>query len=218
MSQDRNTDLLELSKRRWRGQEPDAGLTWGKIMIGDPFVDFLLSHAAPNETSRLAEVGPGYGRVLRTLIQRNIPFARYVGLELSAARAADLTQRFQDPRVTFLEADVLDSIELDPVDVSFGSAVFEHFYPDFGTALRTISGFMRTGGALVFDLIHHDDALQSAAAWFDEVTYMRIYSRAELETLLSENGFRFDAVGKISFGKDVIDREIVRTAVCSTKV
>jgi len=219
MSDDFDTQLLELSKKRWRGDEADAGLTWGTIMVGDPFVDFLVAYAMPTQTSTLAEIGPGYGRILKTLLDRGTVFQRYIGLELSAARVEHLKQNFQDPRVSFRQADVLQRIDLgEVVDIAFGSAVFEHFYPSFAGALQGISGLLCGGALVVFDLIRQDDALQSAGAWFDGETYMRVYSGAELISLLSDNGFELAEIGKISFGKDVIDREIVRTIVAARKL
>jgi len=33
----------------------------------------------------LLEIGPGYGRILRSCLQSDAPFGRYIGLDLSAA-------------------------------------------------------------------------------------------------------------------------------------
>jgi ectoine hydroxylase-related dioxygenase (phytanoyl-CoA dioxygenase family)/SAM-dependent methyltransferase len=210
--------LLELSKLRWRADEPDAGLTWGVPMVGDEFVRFLLMEVTLKETSTIVEIGPGYGRILGALLKQGIPFKRYIGLEISSTRVARLCEQFRDPRIEFREADILSSLDLNAVaDLTFSSAVFEHFYPDFGAAMDTISQFTRTGGAVVIDFIRDDKNPEHSAAWFDQETYMRTYSSRELEVLFERNGFALNKISRISFGRDILNREITRTIVFGTR-
>ncbi len=111
-------------------------------MVGDPFVDILASRRIWDERTRIVEIGPGYGRIIEAILQRGLPVSHYTGLELSAARIARLKKRYPAQRVSFIEGDILGSVTLnESADLVFGAAVFEHFYPDFGAALRTISGF-----------------------------------------------------------------------------
>jgi phytanoyl-CoA hydroxylase len=209
--------LLNLSKLRWRGEEPDAGLTWGVRMQGEEFVRFLLRYVALNDTSTIVEIGPGYGRILQALLNQGVPFRRYIGLEISAARVAHLSKQFQDRRIEFREADVLGTVELNAVaDLTFSSAVFEHLYPDFSAALDNISRFTRSGGAVVIDFVRDDENVDRSDAWFDRETYIRVYSLGELKVLFERNGFRLSEAGRISFGQDIINREITRTIVFGT--
>jgi ectoine hydroxylase-related dioxygenase (phytanoyl-CoA dioxygenase family)/SAM-dependent methyltransferase len=210
--------LLQLSKQRWRGDEPSAGLTWGVPMAGDAFIRFLLDHVSLSQSATVVEIGPGYGRILDAFLKANIPFRRYIGLEISHARVERLRQQFQDPRIEFREADVLAEFELNAVaDLTFSSAVFEHLYPDFSAALNTISRFTRQGGAAVIDFIRDDAHTDHKAAWFENETYMRIYSLQELRELFQSSGLTATDLGRISFGADATGREIGRTAVFSIK-
>jgi len=208
-----NARLLQLSQARWRADEPDDGLTWGVRMSGNEFVRVLLSHCKLDNAT-IVEIGPGYGRLLDTLLKHSIPFRRYIGLEISASRVARLREHFRNPRIEFIQADVLEDVHLDAVaDVTFSSAVFEHLYPDFGRALQTISRFTRLDGAVVIDFIRDDNDVDKAASWFDGETYMRTYSAQELKTLFEAHEFTIIHSERISFGLDILHRDIARTIV-----
>jgi SAM-dependent methyltransferase len=209
---------LTLSKQRWRGDEPDNGLTWGVRMVGDEFIRFLRDRTALNGSSVVVEIGPGYGRILQAFLQAGLPFQRYIGIEISKARVERLRQQFQDPRIEFREADILADFDLNGVaDLTFSSAVFEHLYPDFSIALNTISRFTRPGGAVVIDFIRDDNDTDRAAAWFDKETYMRLYPSKELKEFFQKSGLHVQDIRRISFGNDINGREISRNAVFSVK-
>jgi SAM-dependent methyltransferase len=188
-------------------------------MVGHAFVDFLLAYATPDRSATIVEIGPGYGRILSALLERGALFQRYIGLELSAARVAKLSAAFTDPRIEFRQADVFEAIELGVLaDLTFGSAVFEHFYPDFAPVLRTVAGFTKTGGRLVFDLIRTDEALGGGFSHFEaDHHYARQYGIAELIELFTDSPFTLDAIGKISFGRGADGLEVVRTVIRGTK-
>jgi phytanoyl-CoA hydroxylase len=210
-------DLLQLSQTRWRADEPDDGLTWGVPMSGQEFVRVLFEHFN-FENQTIVEVGPGYGRILDALLKRAAPFRRYIGLEISAARVARLAAEFRDPRVEFRQADILSGVDLKATaDLAFSSAVFEHLYPDFGKAVQTIADFLRPGGIAVIDFIRDDRDVEKSAAWFDKETYMRTYSSKELYELFASHGFTIKQSQRISFGLDILNREITRTVIVAAK-
>src|SRR5688572_11445490 len=213
-----NQELLALSQTRWRGDEPDAGLTWGVPMSGDEFVGAMMKHFA-FEGSTIVEIGPGYGRILRALLQRSAPFRRYIGLEISGTRVDRLRDQFRDDsRIEFRQADVLGFLDLNATaDLIFSSAVFEHLYPHFGPGLETLSRFTRLGGLAIIDFIRDDHAPEKSAAWFEGETYMRTYSTSELNTIFNSSHFRIEHTGRISFGLDILHREITRTIVVASK-
>ena len=217
-AQREQASLLARSQTRWRADEPDAGLTWGVPMEGDSFVEYLLKHVRLDNNCTIVEVGPGYGRILQAVMKRGVPFGRYIGLEISEARVSRLRETFHDPRIEFRQADLLGDLDLNAAaDLTFSSAVFEHLYPDFGRALQNISRFTRPGGSVVIDFIRSDEKLEEAAAWFDQETYMRRYSLVELTTIFEQNGFLLNDTARISFGQDILNREIARTITLGTK-
>ena len=221
-----NTQELVLSQLRWLGDEPDVGLTWGSRRDGVDFVNFICTHTHTEATDTIVEIGPGYGRITKALIRQHVPFGRYVGLELSPARVKKLSRVFSvDRRCEFKQADILSLGELDIGDVAltFGAAVFEHLYPDFGKAIQAIWQFTKPGGILVFDVIRHDDAMLSTYSEFctGNTTYFRIYSLTEVVQLLSDNGFILRAVAPQSLGIGMhgdVSMEIKRATIACQKV
>jgi hypothetical protein len=79
----------------------------------------------------------GYGRITTALLDGSFPFARYIGIEISEGPHRAPHPGFTDPRMTFMRADILSGPAAVRADLVFGSAVFEHFYPDMSAACRT---------------------------------------------------------------------------------
>lgn len=178
---ERTNDAPELAKSRWRATAPGPGLTWGKELTGDAFVDRAVAHHAFGPERMVLEIGPGYGRILRTCLERSLPFHRWVGLDLSAEHVRHLSREFPDPRIEFIEGDA-ESARLDtPVDTVISSLTFKHIYPSFELALRNIAGQLSERGLVLFDLI------EGSRRYFerDEITYIREYSREEVRKLLA---------------------------------
>jgi SAM-dependent methyltransferase len=100
-------NAAHLSDERWRGDEPPEGLTWGRIMSGDTLWDIYLEAHEFLGSDRIVEFGPGYGRLLKTALARNIPFRSFIGIDLSQARASRLAGEFRsDARIQFFQGKV----------------------------------------------------------------------------------------------------------------
>jgi SAM-dependent methyltransferase len=193
-------NLLEISQLRWKGDELAEGLTWGRPMTGDSFVDVLLSYWRPDHHARVLEVGPGYGRILSTLLQRNIPFRTYCGIEISAPRVARLRQQFIDRRIRFDCEDINSYQFPEPVDLVISSATFVHLYPDCSTALRNIREHTSSKALIAIDFI--DPAHYSTGRGFDHTTgtFVIGYSQDELRELFSRNAYNVIAMPEFVIG------------------
>ena len=88
-----NRDLWEKSRRRWRVSKPDSSLTWGALWTGDAFIDLVRRYYRFSNKTRILEVGPGYGRLLDSILQKRFPFESYVAVELSAACVEKLREK-----------------------------------------------------------------------------------------------------------------------------
>src|SRR5688572_10029922 len=73
-------DPVARSRARWRSVEPDARLTWHRELSGDAFISQVAATGAFGPDKAVLEVGPGYGRLLAACLDRDVPFARYVGV------------------------------------------------------------------------------------------------------------------------------------------
>ena len=186
-------DLLEISQLRWKGDEPPEGLTWGRPMTGDSFVDIVEGYWPSHNNSRIVEVGPGYGRLLSTLLDRELPFRTYLGIELSAARVGRLRQLFSDERVRFDTGDINTHRFPEEADIVISSATFIHLYPDCSRALDNIRRQISANSLLAIDFI---DPTHYPGRGFDDCTgtYIISYSRDDLRRLFENCGYRVIAM------------------------
>jgi SAM-dependent methyltransferase len=213
-------DLLAISQLRWKGDEEDAWLTWGTRMTGDSFIDAVVRHHRFSEGDRILEIGPGFGRLLLTIRERRLPFARYLGVELSAARVEKLTKKFADPRVRFVAGDVLAGALEFQTDVVLCSSTFEHLYPSMAPALNHLHQITQAGGKVFIDFIWNDgdENLEISRAYFEYTSaYIRMYSRTELEALFPEAGFRVLAIESVVLGQDRHGKDVRRALVVAER-
>jgi SAM-dependent methyltransferase len=187
-------DPGDRAKSRWLATAPGPELTWGATLGGDAFVAAARSHGAFGEDRAVLEVGPGYGRILSSCLEQRVPFARYVGLDLSAENVRHLSDAFDDPRVEFVQGDV-ETTDLDrPVDTVVSSLTFKHLYPSFAAALANLSRQLSGRGIVLFDLI------EGSRRYFqrDEKTYIREYGRDEVERILAAASLRVLAFDEVA--------------------
>jgi SAM-dependent methyltransferase len=205
---ERANDGPELAKSRWRATAPGPELTWGKQLTGDAFVERAVAHHAFGPDRTVLEVGPGYGRILRSCLERSVPFHRWVGLDLSAENVQHLSRKFPDPRIEFVEGDA-ESARVDtPVDTVISSLTFKHIYPSFEVALRNLARQLSERGLVLFDLI---EGTRRYFHW-DEITYVREYSRDDVEDLLARTTLEL-----VGFDTVAHDREHVRLLVVAAE-
>jgi SAM-dependent methyltransferase len=177
-------EAWERSRTRWRAAQPTANLTWDVELTGDAFIDRAEHHGAFGDGRHVVEVGPGYGRLLATTLERELPFASYTGVDLSAENVAHLRAKFSDERVSFFVADVEEVRFETPVDSVVSSLTFKHLFPSFENALANLASQMAPGGVVLFDLI------EGSRRFFEDdgVTYIRAYERPEVEAIVAACG------------------------------
>jgi len=177
-------EAWERSRSRWRAAEPTAGLTWGVEVSGEAFVARAEHHGAFGEHKRILEIGPGYGRLLGSVLEGGRPFASYTGVDLSRQNVGHLSERFSDGRISFACEDVEKVSLPEPVDAVLSSLTFKHLFPSFERALSNLAGQMTPGGVVLFDLI------EGSRRFFEDdgVTYIRWYERGEVVDILGACG------------------------------
>jgi SAM-dependent methyltransferase len=177
----------ERSRARWRDAEPDVALTWNEALDGFGFIDAVHKYGHFGARKRVLEIGPGYGRLIDSMLNRGYKFCSYVGVDLSAKNVQFLSDKYRDPQMSFLQGDA-ELISLPKrFDIIYSSATFHHFYPDNQLLLRNLTKALSRGGVLCFDLI------EGKKAWFDGTTYMRWYQREEILSILGQAGLRLVA-------------------------
>ena len=176
--------LWEKSKMRWRTAEPLEGLTWGVELSGDAFVERVVVHADLTPEKSILEIGPGYGRILKSFLKKGLPFEKYVGLDISDKNVAILKSRFANEKIIFLQGDV-EKFTLDQkFDLIVSSLTFKHLFPTFERALCNLAGHMQTGGTIIFDLIEGDSMVFES----ETDTFMHRYKRDDVQEIAATAG------------------------------
>jgi SAM-dependent methyltransferase len=186
-------ETWERSRTRWRETGPTTNLTWGVEVGGEAFVAKAAEHGALGAGRRVLEIGPGYGRLLAACLERGASFGSYIGVDLSPENINHLRKRFPQDNVAFVQADI-ESVDVgEPVDSVISSLTVKHLFPSFEPALRNLAGQMRPGALAVFDLI------EGHRRYFaeDGVTYIRAYSRPEVEEILKVTGLELVAFDEV---------------------
>jgi GT2 family glycosyltransferase len=192
--------IWERSRARWRAAKPDARLTWGAEIGGDAFIEAAAGRGVFGDGHSIVEIGPGYGRLLRSALAHGVGFARWTGVDLSPDNVDQLRALFaEDARVAFVNADAED-VRLDhPIDGLVSSLTFKHMYPTFEKALVNLAGQMRTGAVAAIDLIEGERAYFEP----DGVTYIRWYTREEVREIYERAGLELHAFEEVRHHPEV---------------
>lgn len=197
----------DASRSRWRSVEPTVGLTWDRQLSGTEFVRKAGLHRAFAPERSILEVGPGYGRLPKAILEAGVPFREYLGVDLSPNNVAHLQRTFTDPRLRFVNADaetvVLEKPLLEkPFDLLISSLTLKHLYPTFQKALGNLFARSAPGARAIFDLVEVAPGTRFANFETDGKTYVRHYSREELPGLLAEIGLELETFDTVQHDPD----------------
>lgn len=207
--------LFSVSQERWKGDEEDANLTWGRLMTGDSFIDVAELYHGFSKEDLILEIGPGYGRLLKTILERKLPFKRFVGVELSKNRVERLNQDLGNDRIQFEQGDVFTYQHPEPFSVMICSSTFEHLFPEFSRALENLKEFSRPGAKFFVDFVMADEALETSSQGFetDGGAFVHVYSEIELKAMFGACGYGVLGIEKVVLGRNFHKEEIKRALV-----
>ena len=184
-------------KDRWSRSRPDQHLTWSMPVTGEAFVSRLHEAGALQPDARLLEIGPGYGRILKSLLDSEYPFRSYLGVDVSPASIAYLRENYASERVQFSSPECFPLSE--PATCMYSSLVLKHIYPSFEGVLRQASESLTPGGLAVFDLI--EGGWPFALRYLEPnrmfSTYIRQYRRPEITAILERCGLALESFGDV---------------------
>lgn len=187
--------------QRWRGDDrADAGLTWGVILEGDSFFGELEKHLERWQGINILEIGPGYGRLLQSLMRLHSAFGHYVGLDISPVKVEKLRRRFGSDLVSFEVGDCRTwrGNPVAPFDLIICSSTFEHVRPDFSHALKNLIMFLKRDGAFAFDLTDVGQELDFGGIGGSSREFVRHYYDQAIITLCMAIGLSSPAISRFS--------------------
>lgn len=109
----------------------------------------LLATLPLHGDERVLDVGAGTGRDTHALLER-LPRGHVVAVDGSAAMLARLRERLTGvgpDRLTVLQADLRQPLDLEPVDAAFSVATL-HWLPEHEAVFRSLASVLRPGGLL----------------------------------------------------------------------
>ncbi len=148
---------IDKSLEIWKISSPDKALTWGKKITGDVFVELAQKYCKFTPEKSILELGPGYGRILESLLRKKIPFKDYTGVDISKNNIDMLKDHFKLGNYEFFEGSFSDINLPKKYDIVLSSLVLKHQYPTFHESLKRISKFINNSGILIFDLLENTD-------------------------------------------------------------
>lgn len=201
--------LKSRSRRTWIAfAGPDPGLTWGLDLDGRGFIEETKEYFGPEKS--LLEIGPGYGRLLDSVLASGLSFKDYLGMDLSRRNVDFLRQKYADPRISFVLNDA-ESAKLDfEYDLLISSLTFKHLYPTFETALVNLSTYAKPGAILTFDLVESGKGrtflskriggqrwLRGDAFFQKDGVYIRRYRRDEIGEIVQRANLELVKFGSV---------------------
>jgi SAM-dependent methyltransferase len=187
----------EVSRTRWKNCGPNSHLTWGETPTGDAFIDKANEYGLFGSEKSLLEIGPGYGRLLKSLLSREAPFASYLGLDISPKNVKYLDENFRSDNIRNIVADAETYEFSETFDAVFSSLMLKHLYPTCELVLQNLCGALNPGAKLCFDLIEVSNRASSLWDRRGIGGYVRHYTREEVVEILHRVGLEllgFDEV------------------------
>ncbi|HWY37087.1 MAG TPA: class I SAM-dependent methyltransferase [Bacteroidia bacterium] len=186
-------DVWSRSRQRWENTAPDAGLTWGKEITGDAFIEKAIAYKVFGKDKVILEIGPGYGRLLRSMQKKDVAYKNYIGVDISEEVCDYLRKEFTKNNIEIIHADV-EKLKLPvKVDVVISSLTFKHLYPTFEKAILNLNNNLNSGGLYIFDLLEGE----GSSFENDGKTYIHRYTQKEVIEILARCGLellKFDEV------------------------
>jgi len=172
------------AKNRWLQSQPDKELTWGIKLTGDSFIDKVDIHG------NILEIGPGWGRLLTSIMNKGEKFDSYMGLDISSSNVDYLQKKFRHPNIEFVYGDA-ENFKFDrKFDVIFSSLTFKHIYPTFENALANLKQYL--DGTIYFDLIEGNLAFLEK-----DDAYIKLYTKKEVIEILNRCNLRLERFDKV---------------------
>jgi 2-polyprenyl-3-methyl-5-hydroxy-6-metoxy-1,4-benzoquinol methylase len=179
-SEDEN--LAREARKRWVQAKPDLHLTWRKQISGDAFIKQVLRYTTIQPGKNILEIGPGWGRLLKSILDQDLLFDNYYGVDISGENIDHLKRTFQAANIHFIQGNAEDLKLHTTFDIILSSLTFKHVYPSFEKLLTNVSQYLNKNGMVFFDVIEDD------LAFFDkDGTFIRCYTKPQIKDIIQRS-------------------------------
>ncbi len=213
--------IKENHLKRWENCYPGPLLTDHYIINGDEFISSIEKYVNFSFETSILELGPGYGRLLKSFLDKQLSFKKYVGIDISKNNIDFLKNNFKHKNIEFIHSTFLNATIDSYFDVIYSSLVLKHQFPTFFESLKHIIKFMKKDGILFFDLpippmfplesdVNCHKLITTGPVnydWFESTqTFVGKYSLGEIQVLCKELGLTcdFDFVNHQSIGRRLL--------------
>ncbi len=180
-----------LIKNAWKRAHPTRALTWNADMTGDEFVGLVRKNAG-SDLGRVMEIGPGYGRLITSILRDQLGFAEYLGVDISPQNVPFLREKFGREGERPVRFENADFFEFEPpaphgrpFDTIISAAVFLHLYPSVEPAMKRCRALLRDGGRLCFDVPGGRERYVDIS----RQNFVRSYTPEELKAIADAAGY-----------------------------
>jgi len=185
------------SREVWHSATPSVHLTWRMELTGDNFIAKARFYGAFQTPQSILEIGPGYGRLLSSILNWKLPFKKYTGLDISPNNVSFLQKKFGNDKICFIQGDADNAKLNDKFDVVISSLTFKHLYPTFEKALVNITSSVNPGGKFVFDLMEGERTFVER----DTNAYSRQYTKPKVLKILENCGLKLVAFDNVEHAR-----------------
>ncbi len=211
----------EIAMRRWLSCQPNEGLTWGIKITGDSFIELAQKYMIFSSNRSILELGPGYGRLLSSILRMNIPFKSYTGVDISKNNIEYLGHHFRQKDIDFVEG-CFSEVRLNrKYDIVLSSLTLKHQYPTFHNSLANIDQYVNDNGMYCFDLMENRNIYDgkedltkgpSLVSWEKDGTYIAHYTQKECLRILDRIPLKIKAFDHVTHVRELGDRLVVIAA------
>ena len=190
---------------RWKSSKPDAKLTWDLNITGDAFVELAKKFNAFSPEKKILELGPGYGRILSSIISKKLPFKSYTGIDISEKNMEVLKKKFNQNNINFTIGEFTEITLEEKFDTVLSSLTLKHQYPTFYKSLKNISQFVKNDGLIIFDVRENKEnelkepdfeKLEKLGPYLNTLegdgVFVGYYARSEVLAILKKNSSKIN--------------------------
>jgi len=186
----------------WPGIQPRA-LTADGALTSDAFID-EVARRLPDWSAehKVLGLGPDSARLVKPMSERGHAYRQFVGLEPSPESVHQLQSTLANARTRFVPVDAASEALESDFDVLLCSGGLDGVHPNFLATLQKLQRHLVVNAQVCLDFIQLDPEMLISGGGFagppKARKFLRVYSRADLESLLPALGLEIAGITSLA--------------------